>query len=105
MARRGDLQNIDGKGKTTLHPRACMAHYPQMPQKGVLAQVCQGSSILAELAFHGEKALSSGYPELHGYLIPEENVRQLHTTGFGHYWIFQRTKGLCLLTEKGLTNP
>ena len=27
MAKRGDLRNIDGKGKTTLHPRACMAYF------------------------------------------------------------------------------
>jgi hypothetical protein len=70
MAKRGVLRNIDGEGKAILHPRACLTHYPQMPQKGVLAQVCQGSSFLAELAFQGEKATSLGYPEFYGYLKP-----------------------------------
>jgi hypothetical protein len=64
------IVDTDGEGKATLHPGARMAHSPQIPQKGVLAQVCQGSSILAESTFHGEKALSSGYPELHGYVKP-----------------------------------
>jgi hypothetical protein len=27
-ARRGYLPNTDGKGKATLHSRACVAHYP-----------------------------------------------------------------------------
>jgi hypothetical protein len=70
MAKRGALRNTDGEGKATLHPRACLAHYPQMPQKRVLAQICQGSSFLAELAFYGEKTTSLGYPELYGYLKP-----------------------------------
>ena len=67
MAIRGVLRNTNGEGKATLHPGTCLAHYPQMPQKRVLAQFCQGSSVLAELAFQGEKATSPGYPELYGY--------------------------------------
>jgi hypothetical protein len=75
MAKRGALLNTDGEGKATLNSRACLAHYPQMPQKRVLAQVCQGSPVSAQLAFYDKKALSSGHPELHGYLNPYSPAR------------------------------
>ena len=105
MAIRGVLRNTDGEGKATLHPRTCLAYYPQMPQKRVLAQVCQGSSVLAELAFQGKKATSPGYPELYGYLKPPIHLlladdgdrdvipKSMQTGGWAHRAGIQRTKG------------
>ena len=58
------------KSEQALYSGPCVAYNVPLPQKGVSAEVCQGSAGLARLAFRGQEALWDCHPQLRRYFQP-----------------------------------